>query len=115
MPSLHMGPDTLRFEVEVIDRVVTEISPGNYALGLKDEAGEFVPKYVGRSDFNLNAELKKKRAELNYPYFKFSYSSPREAYDMECSHFHIYRAQLDNAEHPLRPAGSQLSCFLCGQ
>lgn len=115
MPTLHMGPDVLRFEAQVIDRTVTDRSPGNYVLGVKNEQGEFVPKYAGRSDTDLNSELKRMLGVVNYPYFKFSYASPKAAYDMECSHYHIYKSQLDNPGHPVPAPGSDWTCFLCGQ
>jgi len=114
VPSLHMGAETFRFQPEVIDRVVEAGQSGNYVLGEKDEAGEFYPKFIGRSDTDLNTELKSKFGLLSYTFFKSSVSSPRAAYDLECAQFHSFKSQLDNKAHPTSPAGSNLTCFLCG-
>jgi hypothetical protein len=109
-----MGGETFRFQPEVVDRVVEPGYPGNYVLGEKDEAGEFYPKFIGRSDTDLNAELKSKFGVLPYAFFKSSLSNSRAAYDLECAQFHSFRSQLDNGDHPTSPAGSGLTCFLCG-
>ncbi len=87
---------------------------GNYALGTKDDSGEFIPKYVGRSDTDLWAEFVSKLGKVPYPFFKFSISSPRNAYELECAQFHGFQAQIDNKTHPTPPVGSALTCFLCG-
>jgi hypothetical protein len=114
VPSLHMGNEIFRFQPEVIDRVVEPDQPGNYVLGEKDEAGEFYPKFIGRSDTDLNAELKSKFGLLSYTFFKSSIAHPRAAYDLECAQYHSFKSQLDNKQHPAGPAGSDLTCFLCG-
>lgn len=114
MPELYLGPSTFRFEQIVIERIVKPEKPGNYALGIKDEAGEFVPKYIGRSDADLRRELINRLADHKYPYFKFSLAGPRYAFEMECAQFHGFRGQLDNRDHPSSPQGSALRCFLCG-
>ena len=45
---------------EKIDEVITKTSAGNYALGkLQKDSETFLVYYVGRSDGNLNARLKK--------------------------------------------------------
>jgi hypothetical protein len=109
-----MRPEVYRYEVIVVDRVVELNHPGNFALGEKDDSGEFVPKYVGRSDVDLNGELKRRKGDLGYTFFKFSLSSPKDAFDMECAHFHTFRGQLDNTVHPARPDGTDLLCMICG-
>jgi hypothetical protein len=115
MPNLYLGPDSFRFEIVVVDRVVRPGVPGNYALGIKDDSGEFIAKHIGRSDTDLRGELIGKVAVTKYPYFKFSHTSPRGAYEVECSQFHMFRKQLDNLTHPVAPAGTDYRCFLCGQ
>jgi hypothetical protein len=114
MPDLWMGPDLFRFEQVVIERLLKPGQPGNYALGFKDESGQFIPKYIGRSDYDLRAEMIAKLGVMRYPYFKFSAVNPRIAFETECAQFHNYGKQLDNKTHPARPAGSDLRCFLCG-
>ena len=47
------------FTEEMIDRVVRRNSLGNYLLGNR-EKGSFVARFVGRSDIDLNAELKRR-------------------------------------------------------
>ena len=67
MASLEMnGPYV--FTSEKIDEVVTRTSFGNYALGYTKDDGAFIVKYIGRSDTDLNQELK---ARLNSKHKKF--------------------------------------------
>jgi len=115
MPNLYLGPDCLRFEQVVIDRVLGPRSSGNYALGVKNEAGEFVPLMIGRSDTDLRSELTAKLATDKYPYFKFNVTSPQAAYEMECAQYHNFKRQLAKNSHPVPPEGSDMNCFLCGQ
>ena len=109
-----MGSETFRFQPEVIDRVVEAGHPGNYVLGEKDDTGEFYPKFIGRSDTDLNTELKSKFGMLAYTFFKSSLGNPKAAYDLECAQYHSFKSQLDNKDHPASPASSNLTCFLCG-
>jgi hypothetical protein len=109
-----MGPNLFRFEQVVIDRMVVPGEPGNYVLGLKDDSGEFIPKYIGRSDLDLRAEMTAKLATMKYPYFKFSMGNPTVAFQTECAQFHNFRRVLENKTHPVKPLGSELKCFLCG-
>lgn len=109
-----MGPGVFRFEQIVIERVIKPGTSGNYALGEKNEAGEFIVRMVGRSDVDLRAELTSKLATNKYPYFKFSESSPPAAFEMECAHFHTLRPQIVNRVHPVPPQGTEMKCFLCG-
>ena len=115
MPDLWMGPNLLRFEQVVIDRVVKPEESGNYVLGFKDESGEFVPKFIGRSDSDLRSEMTARLATMKYPYFKFSQVNPTIAFETECAQFHNFHRQLENKTHPVSPVGSGLKCFLCGQ
>ena len=82
MASLDMrGP--YNFTSLEIDRIVTRTSAGNYALGRTGDDTFFV-SYVGRSDSNINQELKA-RLTLNYTKFKYSYAtSPKAAFGKEC-------------------------------
>lgn len=114
MPDLWMGPNLFRFEQVVIERLINAGEPGNYVLGFKDQSGEFIPKFIGRSDFDLRAEMTSKLATTKYPYFKFSLANPMLAFETECAQFHNFRGHLDNKTHPVRPVESEIKCFLCG-
>ncbi len=109
-----MGPNLFRFEQIVIDRVVRPGETGNYVLGFKDESGEFIPKYIGRSDIDLKAELTARLGIMKYPYFKFNRATPAMAFETECAQYHNFRKALESPNHPVRPMGSDLRCFLCG-
>ncbi len=110
MPTLF----THHFTREVIDRVVNNQAMGNYLLG-SDEGGEFVVSYVGRSDTDLNVELKQ-RLNPSYRKFRFTYArSVRTAFETECRDYHRYGTahQLDNKNHPDRPDGTSYQCPFC--
>jgi hypothetical protein len=109
-----MGPSIFRFEQVVIDRIVPPGESGNFVLGLKDESGEFIPKVIGRSDTDLRGELITRLTPARYPYFKFSMANPKIAFETECAQFHNFGKLLENKTHPVRPAGPELHCFLCG-
>ncbi len=73
MATLNMkGP--YDFTSAKIDEIVTETSAGNYALGRTNDEGKLLVRYVGRSDSDVNAELKN-RLDRGYKKFKFSYAS----------------------------------------
>lgn len=113
MASLDMM-GAYNFTSEEIDRVVTKTSPGNYALGWEDEKSFYV-SYVGRSDEDVNQELKA-RLKLNHSRFKFSYAtSAKAAFEKECRNYHDFggSAKLDNKVHPDRPTGMDWGCPVC--
>lgn len=93
-----------------IDAQVRHRTIGNYALG-NMRADGFIPYYVGRSDTDLNQELKSYIGEKMYSHFMFSYAaSAREAYQKECKNYHEFVRQLTNEAHPAKPAGASYSC-----
>lgn len=114
MPSLDMkGPYALT--KSKIDEVVTKTSAGNYALGHTNDNGAFIVQYVGRSDSDVNAELKSK-TNTKYKQFKFSYAtSPKAAFEKECRNYHDFggKDKLDNDIHPARPADTDWKCPVC--
>ncbi|MDA4135957.1 MAG: hypothetical protein OK449_03005 [Thaumarchaeota archaeon] len=119
MPDLYLGPDSFRFEQVVVERLIAPEQAGNYALGVKDDAGEFIPKYIGRSDTDLRMELISKLAPTEYQYFKFSIGSPRGAFQIECAQFHLFKGKIESMRdaggtHPVAPTGTDFKCFLCG-
>lgn len=112
VPSTGLkGPFSL--DSTTINAQVKKNSIGAYALGhIKKDTGGFVPKYVGRSDNDLNGRLQAHIAE--YPQFKFEYySSAKKAFEKECNLYHDWKKQLDNKEHPDRPNGTDWKCPRC--
>ncbi len=114
MASLDMeGPYI--FNSSEIDSEVTRTSPGNYALGYTNDDGTFIVQYVGRSDSNVNQELKV-RLDSKYKHFKYSYAtSSKTAFEKECRNYHDFGGseKLDNEIHPSRPAGTSYECPVC--
>jgi len=110
MPSLGLqGPFALN--EESIDKTVDQTSPGNYALGDRNQSGTFLVDYVGRSDNNLNGRLKQHVGENLL--FKADYaSSPKTAFEKECNNYHDFTPPR-NKNHPARPANSGWSCPRC--
>ena len=93
-----------------IDASVTAIKPGVYVLD-ETTSGPWINSYVGRSDTDLNARLKKWVGK--YGYFKAAYmDSGVAAFDAECELFHAL-APSDNQVHPARPANSNWVCPRC--
>ena len=112
MASLQMeGP--YKLDKDTIDDKVTRTSPGNYALGEKNDKGTFQVGYVGRSDSDVNARLQSWVGETRRPLFKFSYaSSPKAAFEKECNNWHDFDPP-GNDSHPARPQGSGWKCPVC--
>ena len=115
MSNLNMN-GSYPFNSQKIDEVVTRTSPGNYALGYVNTESTFIVQYVGRSDTDLNKELKARLAP-KYKQFKYSYaSSVKAAYEKECQNYHDFgeNEKLDNDVHPAKPAGSSWKCPVGG-
>ena len=112
MPSLGMrGPFTI--DADTIDKKVTRTSPGNYALGKKNEEGTYLVGYVGRSDTDVRARLKSWVGKTRRPLFKFSYAtSAKAAFEKECENYHDF-SPPGNDSHPARPAGTTWRCPRC--
>ena len=114
MASLDMQYGPYPFTAEGIQKIPVEESPGNYALGYLKESA-LVPKYVGRSDTDLLAELDSRLAWADkYSNFKCDYaSSVKAAFDKECNNYHDFEKQLDIERHPDRPDGTDYQCPRC--
>lgn len=110
--SLNMhGPYSL--DTGTIDARVTKTSPGNYALGYKNNKGVFMVCYVGRSDSDVAARLKSWVGRTSRSLFKFSYAtSPKAAFEKECHNWHDFEPP-DNIAHPDRPNGTTWTCPRC--
>lgn len=112
MPSLGME-GAYKLDAETIEKKVTKVSPGNYALGQKNKKGNFVVKYVGRADKNVKTRLKSWVGKTDHPLFKFCYaSSAKEAFENECKNFHDFNPS-GNDIHPDRPDGATWECPSC--
>jgi len=114
MASLGMEYGPYAFTKEGVKKIPAKKSPGNYALGyLRD--GDFFPKYVGRSDTDLLAEVQKRLEWAGkYSHFKCDYaSSVKAAFEKECNNYHDFERQLDNERHPDRPDGTDYQCPRC--
>jgi len=112
MPSLRMeGP--FIFNTETIDEKVDKVSPGNYALGRKNENGIFLIQHIGRANIDLNSKLKSWTSKSQKPLFKFRYAiSAKEAFNLECENYHDFEKEGRN-KHPRRPAGTDWKCPRC--
>ena len=116
MPRLNMeGP--YEFTNENVDKYITRVNAGNYALGYVDNKGIFRVQYVGRSDTDVNDRIKDHLGE-NYAVFKFSYAtSPKAAFEKECQNYHDFGGseKLQNIIHPDHPDNSpNWKCPVCG-
>jgi len=105
------GP--FKFDNSGIDNAIVLNKIGNYALGSANQDGTLSVAYVGRSDTDLNVELKQRLQTHNYPHFKASYaSSVKEAYEKECKNYHDFNPSK-NEIHPAKP-NSNHKCPICG-
>jgi len=97
----------------MIDAKVLLRRKGSYVLGKMRADGTFNVRYVGRSDTDLNVELKK-RLTLGYPEFGFSYAgTSMDAFIKDSQNYHYFgdKEALDNETHPNRPDGmNNLAC-----
>jgi len=112
MMGLNMrGPYSLA--PEEIDRSIRKGTVGNYALGFIDSMdGRFVILYIGRSDQDLNTDLK---TFLGRGYKNFKYCcaiNSQEAFVKECCDYHDF-SPIHNKAHPQRPEGSTFRCPKC--
>lgn len=104
MEKLKFGAYSLTLETinSLIDKRI-----GNYELGYRDQNCNFVQKYVGRSDHDLNSRLKDHIGE--YSEFKYSYAeSIWEAYLTELEDYNKNWMNLDNKIFPDRPDGCDI-------
>lgn len=116
--SDHAKPSTgLRgsfpLDEQTINEQVDSGSPGVYALGYR-KGKSFIVQHIGRSDTNVNGQLKEHIGK--YDRFKFDTSdSPQAAFIKECELYHSFggpEGKLDNKNHP-DPEGMAWSCPKC--
>jgi|SRR5208282_192051 len=94
-----------------IDKEVTKISPGVYALGeVKNDT--FTILYVGRADDDVAKRLGDHVPKW-YPDFKYEYyPTAKAAFQKECNLYHDFNPK-DNDIHPARPSGTTYPCPRC--
>ena len=113
MPETGMGDSNPLNEAK-IDEKVSPKKIGTYCLGYRSNETTFHPKYVGRSDTDLNKRLKDWVGE--YKRFKFMYHTTiKQAYEKECHLYHDWKDHIDNDVHPATPEGTDYTCPVCGQ
>lgn len=103
------GPYRLAYDD--VTGAIRSKSAGTFALGYVDHDGNFLIRYVGRSDDDIRGRL----CDLigSDQYFKFSYYvSSAGAFHKECELFHDF-SPAGNRMHPERPAGTSLECPRC--
>ncbi|MFO7649946.1 MAG: hypothetical protein R6X13_01200 [bacterium] len=114
MPSLDMsGPYDLK--ESVVSRIITARTPGNFAVGYVKENGAFITRFVGRSDSDVAAELRKQDADGSTKFKWSSAPSAKAAFDKQCRNFHEFGGYdaLENEEHPEPPRGMNWKCPFC--
>lgn len=116
MASLDMlGPFALTDD-EVNKRVPENVMCNYAFLQNKWLAGEYIVRYVGRSDSDLKKEIKQQmrtdRAK-GCTHFKYSIAkSVKEAFEKECRNYHDFggNTKLHNKNHPNKPDGTEYEC-----
>lgn len=105
-----LGPYPLGYDD--VAAVVSDVSPGVFALGYTDLQGAFRINSIGRSDQNVAAALHTLIGSDQS--FKFDFaSSSKAAFERECALFHDFRPPCTRI-HPSRPEGSDFTCPRCG-
>lgn len=105
------------FSFSDLDAVVTQTSPGVYALGQTADNGTFLISYIGRADHCLKTRLQT-YVGGKHPQFKAIYVlTAIAAYEKECQLYHMFggpEGDLENVLHPDRPDGTYVTCPVCG-
>ena len=102
-----------RLRGDVVDLHTPESQPGIFVLSY-DRTQE---ARVGRTDDDLRGTIGAYEGEYAYFYCEII-ESLDQRFARECELFHMLggdRAQLDNAEHPKPPDGSELECPVCAR
>ena len=104
------------FLPESIRKFVLPGKCGVYVLGEMID-GEFVVKYVGRSDSCLRTRLLTHNYLYSYSYFYFLYmDSPEDAFRLESQWWHAcvdFDIPIINKIHPDSPVNAGLVCPYC--
>ena len=96
-----------------INANVTQISPGNYALGRLKTKYAFLVFHIGRSDTDIRNKLLSWVGKTKHALFKFNYaSSPKAAFLRECENWHDFKPS-ENPNHPDKPIYTDWKCPRC--
>jgi hypothetical protein len=99
-----------------VDEVVPAMQPGTFALGYVADKN-FVVVLIGRSDTDLNAELKDwvfRKSDCIFFKYKLAQTA-KEAFDKECTCYHDFGPdELKNDKHPERMENTDWKCMRCG-
>ena len=110
LPELQ-DPDILT--KEKVDGAIRQKTAGFYVLGSFGDNKVMSVSYVGRSDDDLAAKLK--RHAGNYPAFAYATTaSALLAYQGECRLYHALKPSK-NVMHPLGKGGAEWACPVCKQ
>ena len=110
LPELH---DPKALTPENVDAAIRTKTPGFYVLGTMGDNKLMTVSYVGRSDDDLAAKLK--RHAGNYSAFAFGTAeSAILAYQGECRLYHVLKPSK-NVLHPIRRGRAEWVCPVCGQ
>ena len=91
-------------DTESVDNDVKRDRFGNYNLGILSDDGEFIIRYVGRSDTCLNSRLKKWCGKRYYTHYAVTYPHTiKQCFEIECRDYHLLINQIDNVIHPRKP------------
>ena len=105
-----------RMTPDVIRSVVRKHRTGVYILG-DDNGGQFIFRYVGRSDRCLQTRLLTHGLLYHCSYFIFLYTdTAKEAFEVESKWWHDCKnsgINLLNIIHPDSPSGMSLPCPYC--
>lgn len=110
LPELQ-DPDVLT--KDKVDDAIGQRTAGFYVLGTLGDNKIMSVSYVGRSDDDLAAKLK--RHVGNYPAFAYATAaSALLAYQGECKLYHALKPSR-NVLHPTRREAAEWACPVCGQ
>jgi anti-sigma-K factor RskA len=110
LPELH-DPDVLT--KDKVDDAIRQRTAGFYVLGTLGDNKIMSVSYVGRSDDDLAAKLK--RHVGNYAAFAYATAaSALLAYHGECRLYHALKPSK-NVLHPMGKGGPDWACPVCGQ
>jgi hypothetical protein len=104
--------EVLPLDEETIKTKIEAGRIGNYALGRLGPKGTFLPKKIGRSEEDLQADLLHWAGYARYTHFAYLYvPTVKRAYEKECNNYHDLLPYLDkNPPHPTPPEGSGFKC-----